>query len=311
MKNLRDDITEAIGITYPNNIMPHIEYKLLDSTKESGYTRHLIEYDSYEDKVIAFLLLPDILDKNPAILINHQHNGERHLGKSEVCGLTGNPLQAFGPELAKKGFVVLAPDSTCFEERRKNAHGTTPLSDDGDFLQHYNAMCYRIIKGDCLMKKVLHDAMNGITLLSGLPYVDKKNIGTLGHSYGGNTVLFLSAVDERIAFSCASGSACTYENRMLNNVGIEMASVIPSFHSKYDIYDLVSCIAPRRLLIVSAQDDKYSKDATYIVEKASHTYEELNALNHLCHKRYEGGHGLTKERFDFIIDWISSNVNIT
>ena len=306
MANLRNEIAEAIGITCPN-IIPHIEYRLLDSTKESGYTRHLIEYDSFGDKVIAFLLLPDILDKNPAILINHQHNGERHLGKSEVCGLTGNPLQAFGPELAKKGFVVLAPDSICFEDRRKNVRGTEPISDDGDFLQHYNEMCYRIIKGDCLMKKVLNDAINGISLLSGLTYVDIKNIGTFGHSYGGNTVLFLSAVDERIAFSCASGSACTYENRMLNYVGIEMASVIPNFHSKYDIFDLVSCIAPRRLLIVSAEDDKYSRDATYIVEKASPAYAELNAINHLYHKRYQGGHGLTKERFDFIIDWLISN----
>jgi dienelactone hydrolase len=306
MESLRNEIKEAIGITYPN-IIPHIEYRLLNSTKEIGYTRHLIEYDSYEDKVIAFLLLPDILDKNPAILINHQHNSERHLGKSEVCGLAGNPLQAFGPELAKKGFVVLAPDSICFEERRKNAHGTVPLPNDGDFLQHYNEMCYRIIKGDCLMKKVLNDSINGITLLSGLSYVDSKNIGTLGHSYGGNTVLFHSAVDERIAFSCASGSACTYENRILNNVGIEMASVIPYFHSKYEIFDLVSCIAPRRLLIVSAEEDKYSRDATYIVEKACLSYVELNALSRLYHKRYQGGHGLTKERFDFIIDWIISN----
>jgi dienelactone hydrolase len=154
---------------------------------------------------------------------------------------------------------------------------------------------------------VLEDAMNGITLLSNLTYVDNKRIGTLGHSYGGNTVLFLSALDERIAFSCASGSACTYENRMINNVGIEMASVIPNFYSKYDIFDLVSCIAPRRLLIVSAEDDKYSRDASYIIEKASPTYLELNALHNLHHKRYQGDHGLTKERFDFIIEWIDSN----
>lgn len=304
--NLRNEITKAIGIISPNTI-PHIEYRLLDSTKEEGYTRQLIEYDSYGDKVFAFLLIPEILDKNPAILINHQHNREHHLGKSEVCGLAGNPLQAFGPELAKKGFVVLAPDSICFEERRKNAHGIEPLSDGGDFWQHYNEMCYRIIKGDYLMKKVLYDAMNGITLLSTLTYVDNKNIGTLGHSYGGNTVLFLSALDERIAFSCASGSACTYENRMINNVGIEMASVIPNFYSKYDIFDLVSCIAPRRLLIVSAEDDKYSRDASYIVEKASLTYSELKALHNLHHKRYQGGHGLTKERFDFIIEWLDLN----
>lgn len=304
--NARNEIAEAIGINLPHTV-PGIEYRLLNSTKEAGYTRQLIEYDSYGDKVLAFLLLPEILDKNPAILINHQHNREHHLGKSEVCGLAGNPLQAFGPALVKKGFVVLAPDSICFEERRKHAHGIEPLPDNSDFWQHYNEMCYRIIKGDSLMKKVIADAMNGITLLSNLPFVDNQCIGTLGHSYGGNTVLFHSALDERIAFSCASGSACTYANRMINNVGIEMASVIPNFHSKYDIYDLVSCIAPRQLLIVSADDDKYSRDASYIVEKASPAYLELNALHNLYHKRYQGGHGLTKERFDYIINWLNSN----
>ena len=304
MINLRNEIAKAIGITALDTVSD-VAYSLLESTQEDGYTRQLIEYDSCGDKVAAFLLLPEILDKNPAILIHHQHNGERHLGKSEVCGLAGNPLQAFGPELAKRGFVVLAPDAICFEERRKGAHGTEPLADDLDFWQHYDEMCYRIIKGDCLMRKVLDDAINGITLLSKLPYVDKERIGTLGHSMGGSTVLFLAAVDERIAFSCASGSACTYENRMANNVGIEMASVIPGFYSKYDIYNLVSCIAPRRLLIVSAEEDKYSRDASYIVEKAGAAYLEPGALQNLAHKRYPGGHGLTKERFDFIIKWIT------
>lgn len=306
MENLRNQIKETIKIK-SSNIISNIEYRVLESTKEDGYTRQLIEYNSYGDKVIAFLLLPDILDKNPAILINHQHNREHHLGKSEVCGLAGNPLQAFAPELVKRGFVVLVPDSICFEDRRKNVSGIEPLPDNADFWQHYNEMCYRILNGDYLMKKVLIDAMNGITLLSNLNYIDNNNIGTLGHSYGGNTVLFLSAVDERIAFSCASGSACTYKNRMINNVGIEMASVIPNFYSKYDIFDLVSCIAPRPLLIVSAEDDKYSKDASYIIEKASPAYSKLKASHNLHHKRYQGGHGLTKERFDFIIEWLDSN----
>lgn len=301
MGKLRNDIAEAIGITVPNTVSC-VEYKLLESIKEDGYTRQLIEYDSHGDKVSAFLLLPEILDNNPAILINHQHNREHHLGKSEVCGLAGDPLQAFGPELARRGFVVLTPDSICFEARRKD-----PSVEGFDFWQHFNEMCYRIIKGDYLMKKVLEDAMSGITLLTNLPFVDNERIGTLGHSYGGNTVLFLSALDERIAFSCASGSACTYENRMKNDVGIEMASVIPDFHGKYDIYDLVSCIAPRPLLIVSAEDDKYSRDASYIVEKAGGDYCEHNAIRNLHHKRYPGGHALTKERFDFIVEWIDSN----
>ena len=94
---------------------------------------------------------------------------------------------------------------------------------------------------------------------------------------------------------------------MINKVGIEMASVIPNFHGRYDIDDLVSCIAPRPLLIVSAEDDKYSRDASYIVEKASSAYSELNALHNLHHRRYQGGHELTQERFDFMIEWLVSN----
>lgn len=157
------------------------------------------------------------------------------------------------------------------------------------------------------MKQVLTDAMNTVTLLEGLPYVDKQRIGTLGHSMGGNTVLFLAALDERISFACASGSACTYEHRMANGVGIELASVIPGFHGPYDIDDLVSLTAPRKLLLVSAEEDKYSMDASVIVEKAGIEYGKQGVSQNLHHKRYPGGHALTQERFDFIIVWLEKN----
>ena len=300
MGDLRKEIANIIGVNIPHSDSK-IEYTILESINENGYTRQLMEYDSYGDKVRAFLLLPKILNQNPAILINHQHNREHHLGKSEVCGLAGNSLQAFGVDLVKKGFVVLAPDSICFEDRRKDS-----TVEGFDFWQHFDEMCYGILKGEYLMKKVLDDAMNGISLLSNLEYVDSKRIGTLGHSYGGNTVLFLSALDERIAFSCASGSACTYKNRMQNGVGIEMASVIPGFVQKYDIDDLVTCVAPRHLCIVSSDDDKYSKDASDIVEKASQVYKSCNALSNLCHMHYQGGHAMTEERFHDIIEWVNA-----
>lgn len=301
MTNKRSEIAELIGISLPWETSA-VPYEVLNSVKEEGYTRQLIFYVSDGDKVSAFLLLPDMLKKNPAILLNHQHNREHHLGKSEVCGLAGNPLQAFGPELARKGFVVLAPDSICFEARRQDT-----TIEGFDFWQHFNEMCYRIVTGEFLMKKVLTDAMNGISLLSGLSFVDTKKIGTLGHSYGGNTVLFVSALDERISYACASGSACTFEHRMKHGVGIEMASVIPSFHGKYDIDDLVNLIAPRKLLLVSSDEDKYSMDAPEIVEKAGKRYTELGAAQNLEHKRYSGGHVLTEERFRDIVEWVNLN----
>ena len=135
ISDLRNEIAEMIGIKLPDSASD-VEYKVLETIQEDGYLRQLIEYDSCGDKVKAFLLLPEILDNNPAILINHQHNREHHLGKSEVCGLAGNPLQFFGPELVKKGFVVLAPDSICFEDRRKD-----PTVKGFDFWQHFDEMC--------------------------------------------------------------------------------------------------------------------------------------------------------------------------
>lgn len=295
--DIRNEIAKIIGIDI-DNFSTDIKYDILESVEVDGYTRQLIEYDSYGDKVKAYLLLPEVLDNNPAVLINHQHNREHHLGKSEVCGLAGNPLQAFGVTLVKKGYVVLAPDSICFEDRRKD-----PTVEGFDFWQHLDEMCYRILRGEYLMKKVLDDAMNGISLLVGLDCVDSERICTLGHSYGGNTALFLSALDKRISFCCASGSVCTYKNRMSNGVGIELASVIPGFIQKYDIDDVVECIAPRKLLIVSSDDDKYSKDASDVVEKVSPIYKEFNASNNLQHKRYQGGHALTEERFKDIVEW--------
>lgn len=301
MTNLRNEIAKLIGISLPWKTAD-VAYEVLDSAKEEGYTRQLISYTSDGDIVSAFLLLPDHLDNNPAVLINHQHNREHHLGKSEVCGLAGNPLQAFGPALAKQGFVVLAPDSICFEERRKDT-----TVEGFDFWQHFQEMTYRVITGEFLMKKVLTDAMNGISLLAGLPFVDTGRIGSLGHSYGGNTVLFLAALDERISFACASGSACTYEYRMKRGIGIELASVIPNFHGKYDIDDLVALTAPRKLLLVSSDEDKYSMDALEIVEEAGKQYAALGVLQNLEHKRYLGGHALTEERFRDIIEWIAGN----
>jgi len=297
-----NDIIRLIGLKI--HLINDIRYDIISYEIKEGYEQHLIVYQNDGSKIPAFLLIPNKANACPAIIIHHQHNGQRHLGKSEICGLAGDPLQAFGPQLAKKGFVVLCPDSICFEDRRTNAAGIKTLDNDGDFLQHYNEMCYRIIKGDTLMRTVIADAMTGIDVLESLPYVDKEKIGTLGHSYGGNTVLFLMAIDKRIRFGCASGSACTLQNRMKYRVGIEMASVIPHFCEKYDIDDLVKCIAPNKLLIVSAEDDKYSRDADFICQQAKPVYASLDVDGNLHHKRCHGGHALTKDRFDYIVNWL-------
>lgn len=167
-------------------------------------------------------------------------------------------------------------------------------------------MCYRLLRGDTLMRKVLSDSAQAISLMRSHPQIDSQRIGALGHSYGGNTVIFHGALDERIRFACASGAACSYEYKIANQIGIEMAEVIPGFTTRYDISDLVVCFAPRRLLLLSATEDVYSQDADRIVVMARERCAELDMADRIEHMRYEGGHALTQDRFDAIVRWVVS-----
>ena len=299
---LRDQISAFLRFSISESPVPFATH---EEVEEVTHRRLRISYTSEEgDLIPAFLLLPPGVGPFPAVLVHHQHHGQRHLGKSEVCGLAGDPLQAFGPALARRGMIVLAPDSICFEDRRHNQTGTEP--DDADVDQHYNEMCYRLLKGETLMRKVLSDSAQGISLLRGHPLVRREHVGLLGHSYGGNTVLFHGALDERIRFSCSSGAACSYHLKMSNQLGIEMAEVIPGFATRFDIADLVTCFAPRKILIVSSREDPLSQDAESIVATARETCAAMHVEEHIEHQRYQGEHALTQERFDDILNWLVS-----
>src|SRR5215211_6834270 len=105
-------------------------------------------------------------------------------------------------------------------------------------------------------------------------------------------------------FCLCERRACTYANKMQQSTGIEMAEVIPGFTLRFDVQELVKCIAPRKTLLVSATEDPYSYDAEAITQVARETFAALGAVHNLEHKQYSGGHALTQERFDDIIAWI-------
>ena len=111
-------MSEIIGLA---PIADKIEF-ICDSVVDcDAYTRSKIEYLVNGRNIPAFLLIPKGEGPFPAVLVNHQHHSQRNWGKSEVCGLVGDPLQDFGSKLARAGFVVIAPDAICFEERSKRS----------------------------------------------------------------------------------------------------------------------------------------------------------------------------------------------
>ncbi len=199
--------------------------------------------------------------------------------------------------------VVVAPDSVAFEDRRP---GGGPAPPDADWDQHYNALAYRLVLGETLMHKVLADSALAISVLLARGDVNPDAVGAFGHSYGGNTTLFLMSVDERVRFGCASGALGLYRKKMANGTGIEMAEVIPGFAAQFDMEHVLAAIAPRPFFAVSAMADKYSADADELVELALPAFEAVGARGALSHLRVEGGHALDARRFDAIVQWLTA-----
>lgn len=293
---LRSDITKFINIKI-TTIAPHFD--VITKAEYDLYTEYLIHYKGTEESIVsAYLLTPKIKTHHKGLLIHHQHNGERNFGKSEVVGKVGDDNQHLGLMLVKKGFTVLAPDSICFEDRRVNASGTN--IHENDFIQHYCEMNKRILQGESLMKKVIEESSIALSILMQLEGVDPNKIGILGHSYGGTTALFHGALDERINYICSSGALASFNRRIKNITGIEMASIIPGFMNKYEMIDLLKAAHPREMLILSATEDKYSIDADEIYNDYINQIGEESNVHHV---RFEGNHPLTHERVEKIIDW--------
>jgi dienelactone hydrolase len=288
-ETLRLQLAERLGFS----VRPPPTVRTIERTACDGHERHRLRYRVCDGDVVdAFFLRPHGAGPFPAVVAYHQHNSEWHLGKSEVAGLAGERLQAFGPALAARGVAVLAPDQLGFEERRAGARGTEVGPDD--WLEYFNAMAYRLLRGQLLMAKVLADASAALSLLAARDDVDAGRLGAVGHSMGGNTVLFHAALDGRIRFACASGAACTFRTRTEHQTGIEMASVIPGLTRLCDVDDLAR-LAPRRTLLVSGEGDEFARDADAIATAAA-----------VEHVRLGRGHALDAERFRLICEWLAA-----
>jgi dienelactone hydrolase len=146
--------------------------------------------------------------------------------------------------------------------------------------------------------------MAAISALLARPDVKPEAVAALGHSYGGNTTLFLTAVDERIRTGCASGALASYRRKISDGTGIEMAEVIPGFTTRFDMHHVLAAIAPRHFLVVSGTDDKYAADAQEVIDATLAAIDAPGDNRTVSHLRVTGGHALDARRFEAIIDWI-------
>jgi dienelactone hydrolase len=163
----------------------------MGSEEKEGYTEKRIRYRVTEEETISAYLLEPVSSHGPCpgIVVFHQTAEE---GKEEPVGHSGQESLHFGPELARRGYVVLAPDSIAAGER---------ITESGPF---DTEDFYRKNPSYSAMGKMIQDGRRAIDILSSQSKVDRNRIGTLGHSLGAEESLFVAAFDDRVKAAAAS-----------------------------------------------------------------------------------------------------------
>ncbi len=277
----RDDLFFLLGAMPAKT---ELDMHVTEEVDCGTFIRKKIDYSAEARETIsAFLCIPKVTcTPLPAIYCFHQHGNNWLLGKSEVVGLAGSPDQAYAKELAERGYVTLAPDAICFEER---AFEAAPV------LYHAHQLHNRLMRGQTLLAKVLFDISVGIDLLESLPEVDPTRIGFIGHSYGGRTALFAPAFDKRIKASVSNCGSTTFKEMLSDNIQMQFDYVIPNFLASGDVEDVVRLVEPCSLLILGTDDDRMSRNIEAIYEYAKSAFVNGNFERQI----YPGKHVFSEE----------------
>jgi hypothetical protein len=214
-----------------------VEMRRLASEDTPAFTRTKLQYQSEPgDFVDAYLLVPNNLKQRaPAMLCLHQ---TIKIGKDEPVGLGSNPHLRYAKELAERGYVCLVPDYPYLGENTFDPY------------QHGYA--------SCTMKGIVNHR-RAVDVLQTLPQVDKRRIGSIGHSLGGHNTLFVAAFDERIQAMVTSCGFTTfskyYEGNLQGWAGTRYMPLIAERYDNnparmpFDFPDILVALAPRPLFI--------------------------------------------------------------
>jgi dienelactone hydrolase len=258
-----------------------------ESVQCDGYRRDRIVFDTEETmSVPAYLLIPDERElagtAGAAVLACHGHGP----GKSQVVGLTHTdmPNADYGHQLARRGYLVLAPDLRCFGERL-----------DWNPEDHYACdtnLVHAVMAGWNPLAQNVWDLRRCLDLLAGYPLVDPARIGMVGISYGGTMTLFTAALDGRVAAAVVSGYFSSWAESHKMPWNMCGSQVMFGMLGRLEHEDLGALVGPRALLVESGVDDLLFPVAAAIesVRRTRIVYDQQNAGDHLVHDVFEGGH---------------------
>jgi len=212
-------------------------------------------------------------------------------------GNHANLYHAYGYELAKNGFAVLAP---------LHITETAPRG-------RYHRMS--ILLGKTIYGLEISKLKRLLDYVETLPEIDSKRIGMWGISQGGNYTLFTLPVEKRIKV----GIICAFFNHRLGKMVIddpryscflstpEEHVFVPGWLREFTDSDLISLFVPRPLLIQTGKADSISWWPLVLEEfnAAKSHYSKLGLGDRIAIDLHEGGHEIrVKSGVEFLKKWL-------
>ncbi len=270
-----------------------LDPKVEEEVDCGDYVRRFITYAAEPGaRVPAYLLIPksalDSQHKTPAILCLHQTHA---LGQKVVVGLGNSPNDEYGVELARRGYVCLAPPY--------------PL------LANYNPDLKALGYQSSTMKAIWNN-VRGLDLLDSLPFVKRGRFGAIGHSLGGHNAIFTAVFDQRIKVvvsSCGFDSFSDYFGgdpevwkpergwcqtrympRLAHYAGC--LNAIP-----FDFHELIGALAPRQVFVNAPLGDTNFKwrSVDEVVKAAAPVYALYRVPQNLRVEHPDCGHLFPRE----------------
>jgi len=234
---------------------------VLEEIDRGDYIRQkvLIHPWAYSTMPVYFLIPKTGSPPFPTVLALHGHG----YGVKDIVGLWEDGEERaepdgvhkdFGVALVRRGFLVAAPEISCFGERQTDfPYLDRTFGQQAPSTCQHTAMLALHLGGSAAGLRV-REAMRLVDYLATRADADIERLGAMGLSGGGMHTFFSSCVDERIRACVISGYFSTFRDSILAMEHCP-CNFIPGLHRFGEMYDLVGLIAPRPMLIEAGSRD--------------------------------------------------------
>lgn len=249
------------------------------------------------DEVLApiYVLVPKREPPFQTILVFHGHDPSvqailGHYEDKETEDENRAHDNNYAQLLAEAGYLVCAVEQRGFGERLTNQ------TMSGPFRRSCRHLAFEyMLQGRTLLGERVWDGMCALNYLQTRADSASNGFGCTGHSGGGTTALFLTALDTRIHAAVVSGYFCSFRDSILGMEHCE-CNYVPGILELGEMGDIAALVAPRALGIVNgAQDPIFPVGATRVqyetVKRAYDLHQRAEACTLYIHP---GAH-----RYDF------------